>query len=87
MGAAWSALLVLSGLAIGHGTSAAGQTSGPTTTVVCGSKTGERQTCAANTSGGVTLLKSLGTETCRCAYLVRMTMTGPQAVRRMLPIA
>ena len=34
------------------------------TTIVCGSKTGERRVCAANTSGGVTLVKTLGTATC-----------------------
>ncbi len=34
------------------------------TSVVCGSKAGERQTCAANTTAGVTLVKSLGTAAC-----------------------
>jgi hypothetical protein len=34
------------------------------TTIVCGSKAGERQTCDANTSGGVTLVKALGTAAC-----------------------
>jgi hypothetical protein len=34
------------------------------TTIVCGSKTGERRVCAANTTGGVTLVKTLGTATC-----------------------
>ena len=34
------------------------------TTVVCGSKIGERVSCAADTSGGVTLTKSLGTAAC-----------------------
>jgi hypothetical protein len=37
---------------------------GQPATVVCGSKAGERQTCAANTSGGVTLVKPLGTTAC-----------------------
>jgi hypothetical protein len=37
---------------------------GQPATVVCGSKAGERQTCAANTSGGVTLVRSLGAAAC-----------------------
>jgi hypothetical protein len=49
------AILLLPGVA------AAGQTS---STIVCGSKAGERQVCAANTSGGVTLVKALGTAAC-----------------------
>ncbi|MBP2647443.1 MAG: hypothetical protein H6Q77_1067, partial [Gemmatimonadetes bacterium] len=32
--------------------------------VVCASKEGERQTCAADTQAGVTLLKSTGTVAC-----------------------
>lgn len=35
-----------------------------TTAVVCGSKPGERQTCAAETKAGVTLVQSLGTAAC-----------------------
>lgn len=35
-----------------------------TTSVVCGSKTGERQLCAASTKGTITLVKSLGTSVC-----------------------
>lgn len=38
--------------------------SGAATTVVCGSKAGERETCTANTKGGVTLVRSLGTAAC-----------------------
>jgi len=37
---------------------------GQAATVVCGAKAGERQTCAADTSGGVTLVKPLGTAAC-----------------------
>jgi hypothetical protein len=43
---------------------AAAQAPAPGTTVVCGSKAGERQVCAANTSAGVTLVTSLGTGIC-----------------------
>jgi Protein of unknown function (DUF3011) len=65
MRTAWSVLLVLIGLAIPGGAyAAAGQSSVATTTVVCGSKAGERQTCAATNKGGVTLVKSLGTAAC-----------------------
>jgi hypothetical protein len=35
-----------------------------TTSIVCGSTTGERQSCAASTTGGVTLVKSLGVAAC-----------------------
>ncbi len=37
---------------------------GDTATVVCGSKAGERVSCAADTSGGVTLVTLLGTVAC-----------------------
>ncbi|MCU0234515.1 MAG: DUF3011 domain-containing protein [Thermoanaerobaculales bacterium] len=36
----------------------------PATDVVCGSQPGERQVCAADTSGGVTLLRSVGPGAC-----------------------
>ena len=36
----------------------------PAVAVVCGSKPGERQTCAADTTGGVTLVRSTGTVAC-----------------------
>lgn len=36
----------------------------PPASIVCGSKAGERQTCAANTAGGVTIVKQLGTAAC-----------------------
>ena len=36
----------------------------PGVAVVCGSKPGERQTCAADTTGGVTLVRSTGTVAC-----------------------
>jgi hypothetical protein len=47
-----------------------------TTSVVCGSKAGERQTCAANTSGGVTLVKSLGTAACELGRTWGYDATG-----------
>jgi len=43
---------------------AAEQTADPSTDVVCGSKAGERQTCAADTSTGVTLVRSVGPGAC-----------------------
>ena len=36
----------------------------PSVAVVCGSKEGERQTCAADTTRGVTLVRSTGTVAC-----------------------
>jgi hypothetical protein len=57
-------LLILSGLAIPRGASAGNVGVAEETTIVCGSKAGERATCAANTSGGVTLVKALGTAEC-----------------------
>ena len=42
---------------------AAAQTAAPMS-VVCGSAAGARQTCQANTSGAVTLVKTLGTVAC-----------------------
>jgi hypothetical protein len=36
----------------------------PTTSLVCAARAGERQTCAADTSAGVTLVTVLGTGTC-----------------------
>ena len=43
---------------------AAEQTADPSTDVVCGSKAGERETCAADTSKGVTLVRSSGPGAC-----------------------
>jgi len=54
---AWLALLLVSAAP------GAAQT-GQAVTVVCGAKAGERQTCAADTSGGVTLVQPLGTAAC-----------------------
>jgi hypothetical protein len=45
-------------------TSASAQTTDPAVAVVCGSKPGERQTCAADTTGGVTLVRSTGAVSC-----------------------
>jgi hypothetical protein len=42
----------------------AAQTVDPAVAVVCGSKAGERQTCTADTTKGVTLVKSTGTVAC-----------------------
>jgi hypothetical protein len=36
----------------------------PQSAIVCGSKAGDRQTCAADTSGGVTLVRTLGSAAC-----------------------
>ena len=55
--------MTLMGLAIAHD-AAAVSTQASTTTIVCGSKAGERQSCAANTSAGVTLVKPLGPAAC-----------------------
>ena len=55
-----SVFLVLMGIGIARAASA----DDDRTTVVCGAKAGERVTCAANTSGGVTLVKPLGTAAC-----------------------
>jgi DUF3011 family protein len=57
--------VVLSALASPRGASAAPlRTANDPVSVVCGSKAGERATCAADTSGGVTLVKELGTAAC-----------------------
>ena len=48
---------------VAHNAMAQG-TGATTTSVVCGSRAGERITCAANTTGGVTLTKPLGTAAC-----------------------
>ena len=40
------------------------QSAAPSTDVVCGSQPGERQTCAADTSKGVTLVRSVGPGAC-----------------------
>ena len=42
----------------------AAQSVGPAVDVVCGSNPGERQTCAADTTGGVTLVRTIGTVAC-----------------------
>ena len=51
-------------VAMGMALPVAAQPVDPAVAVVCGSKPGERQTCAADTTGGVTLLRSTGTVAC-----------------------
>ena len=51
-------------LAMGMSSPVAAQPVDPAVAVVCGSKPGERQTCAADTTGGVTLVRSTGTVAC-----------------------
>ena len=51
-------------VAIGMSVPVAAQPVDPAVAVVCGSKPGERQTCAADTTKGVTLLRSTGTVAC-----------------------
>ena len=46
------------------------------TSVVCGSKAGERQVCTADTSGGVTLVKPLGTAACEIGRTWGYDATG-----------
>lgn len=62
----WSVLLALSAVATPAGAHAArvSDSDEAASTVVCGSKAGERETCAVNTKGSVTLVKSLGSEAC-----------------------
>ncbi len=55
-----SVLVVATGMTV----PVAAQPVDPAVTVVCGSKPGERQTCAADTTGGVTLVRSTGTVAC-----------------------
>ncbi len=51
-------------VAMGMALPVAAQPVDPAVAVVCGSKPGERQTCAADTKGGVTLVRSTGTVAC-----------------------
>ena len=51
-------------VAMGMALPVAAQPVDPAVAVVCGSKPGERQTCAADTTGGVTLVRSTGTVAC-----------------------
>ena len=55
-----SMVIVATGMAL----PVAAQPVDPAVAVVCGSKPGERQTCAADTTGGITLLRSTGTVAC-----------------------
>ena len=57
---AGSVLVVATGMIV----PVAAQPVDPAVAVVCGSKPGERQTCAADTTGGVTLVRSTGTVAC-----------------------
>jgi len=61
-------LLSSIGLAIavvlGVTTNASAQTAAASTPLACASKAGERQVCAANTSGGVALVRSTGASAC-----------------------
>ena len=59
-----SLLLLVATLCAPVSALAAEQTAGPSTDVVCGSKPGERQTCAADTSNGVALVRSVGPGAC-----------------------
>jgi hypothetical protein len=45
-------------------TNASAQTAAAGTPLACASKAGERQVCAADTSGGVALVRSTGTSDC-----------------------
>jgi hypothetical protein len=51
-------------LAMGMAAPATAQAVDPGVAVVCGSNAGERQTCAADTAKGVTLVRSTGTVAC-----------------------
>ncbi len=51
-------------VAMGMALPVAAQPVDPAVAVVCASKPGERQTCAADTTGGVTLVRSTGTVAC-----------------------
>ena len=58
-------LLALSTVAApGEASGAPLDTADDPVTIVCGSKAGERATCAADTSGGVALVRELGTAAC-----------------------
>lgn len=59
--------LLMASLAVAGGTAGATQPAAPTpaeTQLVCASKPGGRQVCAADTSGGVTLVTVLGSSSC-----------------------